>query len=138
MISPKSPMTTPAVVAGLALVATVFSMGCAVRGAPIGLKLSNQTSFDRDWQRYARVKTSKAFALAGDPTGLCVTGLAYGMSSRVEAEARALDYCEEQRIALSVVPPCVIFAVDDERVHTSAGGQPPSVLRSGRDLSALF
>lgn len=122
----------------LALAIALLVAGCGARSTPIGLDIGSRTSFERDWQRYARVRASKAFAYAGDPAGLSVTGMAYGMPSKVEAETRALDYCEEQRLARGVVPPCVIFAVDSDVIQASADGAAPPPLRGARDLSALF
>ena len=57
--------------------------------------------------------------------------MAYRMSSSVEAEMRALDYCEEQRIALGLTAPCVIFAVDDRIVDVAAEARISSRKRSG-------
>ena len=104
----------------LVLVAVALAAGCTHSFEPIGLEIGRSTSFEADWHRYKRVRTSKAFAYAGDPKGLSVTGLAYNMASRVEAETRALDYCEEQRVARGLATPCVIFAVDREIVDVSA------------------
>jgi hypothetical protein len=104
----------------LVLVVATIAAGCSHAFEPIGLELGRSTSFEADWHRYGRVRSSKAFAYAGDPKGLSVTGLAYGMASRVEAETRALDYCEEQRIARGLATPCVIYAVDGEIVDVAA------------------
>ena len=113
------------------LVAAALVSGCTHSFEPIGLEIGRSTSFEADWHRYRRVRTSKAFAYAGDPTGLSVTGLAYNMPSRVEAETRALDYCEEQRLARGLETPCVIFAVDGEIVDVSARAPTLTTARPG-------
>ena len=123
---PFSTKTRLAVLACAALFA-----GCTHAFEPIGVEIGEATSFQSDWHRYGRVKTSKAFAYAGDPSGLSVTGLAYGMPSRVEAEARALDYCEEQRVARAIATPCVVFAVDAEIVDVTAGAPASAHRRPG-------
>lgn len=131
MIPRKRLAKRPLIVVLLTLGTALLAAGCGVRGEAIGLEIGSRTSFDKDWQRYARVRASKAFAYAGDPVGLSVTGMAYGMPSRLEAETRALDYCEEQRVARGLSAPCVIFAVDDQIVHVAAEAPPPSPSRSG-------
>jgi hypothetical protein len=105
--------------------------GCGLGSAPIGLELRSKTSFELDWQRYTRVRTSKAFAFAGDPLGFSVTGMAYGMPSSADARARALDYCEEQRLARGLLEPCVILALDDTVVDVASSTSPLAALRSG-------
>jgi hypothetical protein len=115
----------------LAIVAAVVASGCGMHAAPIGLELASKTSFQADWHRYTRVRTSKAFAYAGNPGGLVVTGIAYGMTSAIEAETRALDYCEEQRLARGIPTPCILLAIDDEIVRVSAEHPAPSANRKG-------
>ena len=119
------------IVAASVIFASAMTLGCGVPTAPIGLELASQTSFEVDWHRYTRVRASKAFAYAGDPTGLSVTGIAYDMPSPVEAETRALDYCEEQRVARGLATPCVLLAIDDEIVRVSAELPLPMTDRAG-------
>jgi len=114
-----------------ALCCTSLAAGCTRTLEPIGLEIRRTTHFEVDWHRYGKVRTSKAFAFAGDPTGLSVTGMAYGMPSRLEAEARALDYCEEQRVARGLAVPCVIYAVDDDLLDVSAGAPSDASIRPG-------
>ncbi len=131
-MSARAPDTRRAtIVAASVLFASVMTLGCGVLSAPIGLDLASKTSFEADWHRYTRVRTSKAFAYAGDPTGLSVTGLAYAMPSKVEAETRALDYCEEQRAVRGIATPCVLLAIDDEIVRVSAERPLPTTDRAG-------
>ena len=118
-------------VVAIALVASALLGACSGGAAPIGLKIGSRTSFELDWHRYERMRTSKAFAYAGDPRGVCVTGLAYGMKSTTEAETRALDYCEEQRLARGLLAPCELLAVDNSVVSTSAKRPDVSALRAG-------
>ena len=120
MISRSTPNMRSSILAAIAIVAQVGLAGCAGGVAPIGLELRERTSFQSDWKRYERVRSSKAFAYAGDPAGLAVTGMAYGMGSPIDAQARALDYCEEQRVARGLADPCVLLAVDEEILRVSA------------------
>jgi hypothetical protein len=121
----------PTIVAASVIFAAVVNLGCGILTTPIGLDLASKTSFEADWHRYTRVRASKAFAYAGDPMGLSVTGIAYNMPSPVEAEARALDYCEEQRVARGLASPCVLLAIDDEVVRVSAERPLPTTGRVG-------
>ena len=112
------------------LACAAVTAGCSAGPGPIGLELRSRTSFELDWQRYTRVRNSKAFAFAGDPAGISVTGIAYGMPSRLDAETVALDYCEEQRVARRLLDPCVIFAVNDTIVAQVDEAPAPSLSRS--------
>jgi len=98
----------------LALGVGLFVAGCATGVDTIGLKLAKRTRFEVVWERYGRLPGNKAFALAGDPRGINATGLVYGMPSGEAARARALDYCEEQRVARRIESPCVLLALDDD------------------------
>lgn len=98
----------------LALGVGLFVAGCATGVDTIGLKLAERTRFEVVWERYGRLPGNKAFALAGDPQGINATGLVYGMPSGEAARARALDYCEEQRLARRIESPCVLLALDDD------------------------
>jgi hypothetical protein len=127
-VVPARPRT---MVPALVIFAAIVTSGCGVSTAPIGLELASKTSFQADWHRYKRVRTSKAFAYAGNPGGLSVTGIAYGMTSTIEAETRALDYCEEQRLARGITTPCILLAIDDQIVRVSAEHPAPSANREG-------
>ena len=100
-------------VLALAVVVGFLTTGCAPGVDTIGLKLAERTRFEVLWERYGRLPGNKAFALAGDPAGINATGLVYGLGSGDEAREKALDYCEEQRIARRIDSPCVLLAVDD-------------------------
>lgn len=97
----------------LAITVVLVVAGCAARVDTIGIKLAEHTRFEVLWERYGRLPGNKAFALAGDPAGINATGLVYGLASGDEARAKALDYCEEQRVARRIDAPCVLLAVDD-------------------------
>jgi hypothetical protein len=127
---PSFPRSRRAVAASTLLVLAVLG-GCARGVAPIGLEIGSRTSFELDWNRYERMRTSKAFAYSGDPRGVCVTGLAYGMKSTSAAETLALDYCEEQRLARGLLTPCELLAVDDALVSTSAMRPDAGAARAG-------
>ena len=132
LILPRSSRSTRVTaLAATALCAITLFGGCTGSTAPMGLEIGSRTSFEIDWHRYERMRTSKAFAYAGDPRGLCVTGLAYGMKSTTEAETRALDYCEEQRLARGLLTPCELLAVDDALVSTSAMRPDVGAMRAG-------
>jgi hypothetical protein len=97
-----------------AAVATgLLAGGCAVGVDTIGLKLAERTRFEVLWERYGGLPGNKAFAFAGDPTGINATGLVYGLDSGAEAGRKALDYCEEQRRVRHILTPCVLLAVDN-------------------------
>jgi len=98
----------------VAVVAGALVAGCVARVDTIGLKLAERTRFEILWERYGRMPGNKAFALAGDPAGINATGFVYGLSSGEEARAKALDYCEERRIARRIEAPCVVLAIDDD------------------------
>lgn len=98
----------------LALGVGLLVAGCATGVDTIGLKLAKRTRFEVLWDRYGRLPGNKAFALAGDPQGINATGLVYGMPSGEAARVRALDYCEEQRLARRIETPCVLLALDDD------------------------
>lgn len=100
---------TPAIIVAVGLLAG----GCGAGVNTIGLKLAERTRFEVLWDRYGRLPGNKAFALAGDPAGINATGLVYGLSSGEEAREKALDYCEEQRVARRIDAPCALLAVDD-------------------------
>ena len=93
--------------------------GCAAGVDTIGLRLAERTRFEILWDRYGRLPGNKAFALAGDPAGINAMGLVYGMGSGDEARAKALDYCEEQRLVRRIDPPCVVLAIDDNVLAAS-------------------
>jgi hypothetical protein len=105
----------------IGLVTVLALAGCSIGTDTIGLRLAKRTVFDVNWKRYERLPGSKAFALAGDPAGLNVIGLVYGLPSSDQARLRAMDYCEEEREARAIYAPCIIVAVDDV-VQTGASG----------------
>jgi hypothetical protein len=100
-------------VLAVAVAAGLLVGGCAAGVDTIGLKLAKRTRFEVLWDRYGELPGNKAFALAGDPAGINATGLVYGLTSGDAARAKALDYCEEQRVARRIDAPCVLLAVDD-------------------------
>jgi hypothetical protein len=101
------------------VVAGLFVAGCAAGVDTIGIKLAEHTRFEILWDRYGRLPGNKAFALAGDPTGINAMGLVYGMGSGDAAREKALDYCEEQRLVRRIDAPCVLLAIDDNVLAAS-------------------
>ena len=92
--------------------------GCAARplGFPIA-QLERESRYCGEYRGYLRLEGPKALAVAGDPCGVFVAGLAHGGVDGDTAERLALEYCEQRRADRRVAAPC--------RIHASGGCPTP-------------
>jgi hypothetical protein len=66
------------------------------------------------WHRYRELADVRVLAIAGDPEGVWVAGVAAGLASAAEAEREALAVCERRRAQRRMQAPCVVYAVGSE------------------------
>jgi hypothetical protein len=98
------------------LLAALSLGGCRGTAQPIGIPLRERSRFESEWRSYLQLEPEKALAVAGDVEGVHVTGFAFGMTSRDEAEREALRACAERRADRRLAAGCRLYAVGDERV----------------------
>jgi len=106
--------------AGLAASTLALALaGCGALGSqPMGLRVRAKTRFESEWHRYAALPEAKAIAVAGDPHGTYVSGIAEGEPSVAAAAAHALARCRERRADRRIEAPCRMYGVGREIVDT--------------------
>lgn len=82
----------------------------------------------RQWTRHVSpleaAKRSRVVAVAVAPDGTGAVGLAYGQGELGTARTRALQACENARIADGDTPPCALYSVDERVVFDFASLEP--------------
>jgi len=86
-------------------------------GSPMGIPLREVTRFDAEWNDYLRLSSRKALAVAGDRSGVYVSGFAHAYPIQALANDEALERCEERRLDLRIESECRLYAVGDQRVE---------------------
>jgi len=105
----------PGLAAGVAALALA---GCvALDSDPMGLHMREKTRFESEWRRYVALPEAKALAVAGDPRGTYVSGIAHGEPSAEAAVARALVRCQERREDRRIEAPCRTYGIGNEVVE---------------------
>jgi hypothetical protein len=108
----------------------LFVSACAHKGSvgfPIE-QLEREIRYCGEYRDYMKLEGSKALAVAGEPCGIFVSGLAYGEADALTAETRAVQLCEARRADRRVGAPCVLHARGNCATAQSA-------LRYCRDLA---
>lgn len=99
------------------LVLVVFALsGCYRQPQPMGIPLRQKPRFAAEWGTYTKLPGRKSLAVAGDPDGIYVSGVAYDHRHEETAIEAALRYCEERRADRNIEPPCRTYAIGNERV----------------------
>ena len=68
------------------------------------------------WNDYRQLQSHKAIAMAGEPDGAYVYGVAAGQPSLREARRLALETCQERRAERRFQMPCRYYAVEERVV----------------------
>ncbi len=97
--------------------------GCSRAAKPIGVEMRSVTRFETEWSRYRALEPRKAIAVAGDVTGLHVSGYAFGLPTDQLAVEAALESCEQRRADRRVAAACTIYAVGEEVVAETRPGR---------------
>jgi len=100
-----------AVWAALGMPLLVLCSSCSTSSGPLGLELRSVTRLETDRLRYTAMPDFKAFAIAGNPSAVFVSGIAYDQPNADAAIATALAYCNVRRSDRSIASPCRLYAV---------------------------
>ena len=96
------------------LVGTLLLTACSRPTRTMGISMSTApTRFEREWRAYGKHPPQKALAVAGNLTGLYVSGVAFGDSSDVLAREQAFSNCEQRRADRRIEAACRIYAIGD-------------------------
>jgi hypothetical protein len=98
----------PRIAAPAILAACLLAVACAQ--APPEATRDNPLASTRFWERYTDLPQARAMAVAGDPTGIWVGGMAGGMPSVDAALRQALAECGRQRTRRRLRAPCLPYA----------------------------
>jgi hypothetical protein len=102
------------------LVASTLLAGCFRLASPIGVPLPQTNRFEAEWRDYRNLEPNKALAVAGDMSGVYVTGYAFGNASETGAVQAALQACDARRVDRRIASPCRTYAVGDHPVETAS------------------
>lgn len=107
---------------GIVLVCQVllFASSCASR-QPIGFalhELQTEIRYCGEYKDFRKLPTPKALAVAGDPCGVFVSGLAYENDADRDGDSRrpderAMERCDRRRVDRRVTEPCVLHVIGD-------------------------
>lgn len=109
-------MRLPVVRLATVLVAASLLGGCTLGPGRIGVRLMKMTRFDWEWGRYLDFPGPKSLAVAGNPRGVYVSGVASRSESLEEAIGEALALCDVRRAERRVEDECHTYAVGDRPV----------------------
>lgn len=98
------------------LVVAFFLGSCNLGPGRIGVRLEKMPRFDWEWGRYLEIPGCKSLAVAGNPEGVYVSGVASESESLEEAIGEALALCDARRADRGVDEVCQIYAVGDRPV----------------------
>jgi hypothetical protein len=87
--------------------------GCYSFTSPIGVPLPDSSRFENEWKNYGRLKHNKAMCVAGDMSGVYVTGYSFGAATELGALEAAMTACEARRVDKRIDAPCRTYAVGD-------------------------
>lgn len=82
--------------------------------AAMGIPLREHTRFEAEWRRYQELESPKALAVAGDPAGVYVSGVATGGASQDSVNDDALSACQQRRVDRHIEAPCRLYAIGNE------------------------
>ena len=94
-------------------VMSIFVLAACAAG-PIGVPLRTTTQFEVELQRYRELPPHRAFAIAGNPDRVYVSGYSYGQPSPSAARKAALQYCRQRQVDRGIGSPCKLYAVGDD------------------------
>ncbi len=96
------------------VVALTAFAGCAASTRPMGMHMRTTTQFETEMNRFRALPPEKSMAIAGDPSGVYVSGYAYDYPTRELAVQEALQYCEQRREDRRIESECRTYAVGDD------------------------
>lgn len=96
------------------IVAMTVLAGCLKSARPMGVQMRTEKQFEVEVRRYQFLPPEKSMAIAGDPSGIYVSGYAYDYPTRDLAIREALEYCEQRREDRRIESECRTYAVSDE------------------------
>lgn len=111
----------------LLLQVLLFASSCDSR-QPIGFalhELETEIRYCGEYMDFRKLPTPKALAVAGDPCGVFVSGLAYENDADPDddmrpPDERAMERCDRRRADRRVAEPCVLHVIGDcPTVHSA-------------------
>ena len=104
----------------LACAASAALSGCYHFTSPIGVQLPDSSRFESEWKNYGRLKPNKCMAVAGDMSGMYVTGYSFGAATELAAVEAAIEACEARRADKRIEAPCRTYAIGDTPVDRAS------------------
>ena len=104
----------------IGLLALTSAAGCYTFSSPIGVPLPTTNRFEFEWRHYGRLAPNKSIAVAGDMSGVYVSGYAYRQESEMAAVDAALAACESRRLDKRLESPCRTYAIGDSTIDTAS------------------
>jgi hypothetical protein len=97
-----------------------MASGCYQFTSPIGVRLPDSSRFEFEWKNYGRLQANKAMCVAGDMSGVYVTGYSFGAATELAAVEAAMTACEARRADKRIESPCVPYAIGDTPVDRAS------------------